>query len=216
MTASSNNTGAVFALIIGINEYQKTDDFSALQGAVNDAKAFERYLLDTRERQGLAVPASNIVLLLNDKATRENILVAFVSHFLNNPNIPDGGKTTMILFFAGHGTHIEATDNLNARVEAICPVDERTTDASGKYVHTIPDYILGRLLWELAARKGPNITVIFDSCHSGGMGRDVGRARSANSPSPSVPLELDSYLWKGKIETPQPFRICCSLFKHRF
>ncbi|KAJ7117422.1 hypothetical protein C8R44DRAFT_577690, partial [Mycena epipterygia] len=106
------------------------------------------------------VPASNIVVLLNEQATRENILATFVSHFLNNRKISDGGKTTRILFFAGHGTRTNAPDNLISRdgkVEAICPVDERKTDASGKYVHTIPDYVLGWLLWELAAKKGPNI-----------------------------------------------------------
>ncbi|KAJ7083811.1 caspase domain-containing protein [Mycena epipterygia] len=208
--AKANGAETVFALIIGINEYQATDDFSTLQGAVNDAQAFERYLLDPREKQGLAVPADNIVVLLDDKATRENILATFLSHFLNNRKIPDGGKTTMILFFAGHGTRIKAPDNLishDGRVESICPVDERTTDASGKYVHTIPDYVLGWLLWELAAKKGPNITLIFDSCHAGGMGRDEGMGRNANSPSPSVPLDLDSHLWRGKTKTVQSYRM---------
>lgn len=44
-------------------------------------------------------------------------------------------------------------------------------------------------------------TLIFDSCFSGGIGRDVGTARNGNSVALPVPLELDDYLWKGKSQT---------------
>ncbi|KAF7355851.1 Metacaspase-7 [Mycena venus] len=199
VTSSVDGTGTVFALIIGNNNYRTTDVYHILQGAVNDARAFEKYVTDSRAQRGLQVPPSNIVVLEN--ATRENIISTFKSHFLDNPNIPDHGKATMILFYAGHGTRITATGNrisTDSKVEAIAPVDERTTDSDGKYVHAIPDYILGWLLWELSEKKGPNITVILDSCFSGGMGRNVGTARNGNSESPPVPLELDDYLWKGK------------------
>jgi hypothetical protein len=66
----------------------------------------------------------------------------------------------MILFFAGHGSRFEAPSHFIApdhRVEAICPVDERTTNVAGEYVHAIPDYVLGWLLSELANKKGTNI-----------------------------------------------------------
>ncbi|KAJ7813501.1 caspase domain-containing protein [Mycena olivaceomarginata] len=173
-----------------------------LQGAVNDAKAFESFLLDE-----LAVPATNMTVLLDDKATRENILTTIYSHFLNNHNILDGGNTAMIFYFVGHGTRINAPESLpshDGMVEAICPVDARTTDASGNYVHTIPDYVLGRLLRELLQRKAQiSYTLIFDCCHSGDMGRDEDMARTASSIS--VPLDLDSHLWKGKTEIMQSY-----------
>ncbi|KAJ7804143.1 hypothetical protein B0H14DRAFT_3883619 [Mycena olivaceomarginata] len=86
-------------------------------------------------------------------------------------------------------------------VECIAPVDERTLDDAGNYVHAIPDYILGWLLRELHEKKGHNITVIFDSCFSGGLGRDVGRGRNAQSFSVSIPLDLDADLWNGKVGT---------------
>jgi hypothetical protein len=66
----------------------------------------------------------------------------------------------MILFFAGHGSSFEAPSNLiapNGRVEAICPVDERTKNEAREDVHAIPDYVLVRLLSELADKKGNNI-----------------------------------------------------------
>ncbi|KAJ7464405.1 caspase domain-containing protein [Mycena latifolia] len=206
MSAPSSSKGKVFALIIGINNYLSTEDFNPLRGAVNDARAFKQYLLDPREKRGLGVPAENIVMIEDIHATRKNILATFRSHFIENDRIPDKGDTTMILFYAGHGTRMEAPDNLgtaDGKVEAICPVDERTKDAAGKYVYTIPDYILGWLLRELANTKGPNITVICDSCHAGGVGREIGVARNASSLSPHVPLELDSHLWRGKTATAQ-------------
>ncbi|KAJ7097244.1 caspase domain-containing protein [Mycena belliarum] len=194
----------VFALIIGINNYHSRDDFGTLQGAVNDARTFEKFLLDPHDKRGLGVPRSNVLTIEDRKATRANILAAFKAHLLDNKAIPDHGDATMILFYAGHGSRIEAPGNwgtTDGKVEAICPVDERTTDAAGNYVHTIPDYVLAWLLRDLAQKKGPNITVILDSCHSGGMGRDVGQARNARSLSPFVPLELDSHLWSDKTST---------------
>jgi hypothetical protein len=108
----------------------------------------------------LHVPPSNIVLLKNEKATRSAILTAFKTHLLDNTNIPDRGEATMIFFFAGHGSRFEAPSDLIApdrRVEAICPVDERTTNEAGEYVHAIPDYVLVWLFAELADKKGTNI-----------------------------------------------------------
>ncbi|KAJ7148500.1 caspase domain-containing protein [Mycena crocata] len=210
----AKGTGQVFAIVIGINDYIATDAFNALQGAVNDARAFERYLLDPRTTRGLEVPASHIALIENRNATRTAILSTFRTHFLDNPDIPDHGEATMILFFAGHGSRVQAPEKLMApggKIEAICPVDERTVDADGQYVHAIPDYVLGWLLWELSEKKGPNITVIFDSCHSGGMGRNAGRTRSARSFSSEVPLELDSHLWEGRTEqSAQSYRLWSS------
>ncbi|KAJ7906015.1 caspase domain-containing protein [Mycena leptocephala] len=205
--STENDIRAIFALIIGIDNYIKTDELRTLRGAVNDARAFERYLLD------LHVPPSNIVLLENENATRAAILSAFKTHFLDNTNIPDRGGSSMILYFAGHGSRFEAPSDLDAperRVEAICPVDERTVNDAGEYVHAIPDYVLVRLLSELADKKGTNITVILDCCHAGGMERDVEGtrdARTAQSDSCSIPLDLDSHFWKGKNDTVQSYRM---------
>ncbi|KAJ7899314.1 caspase domain-containing protein [Mycena leptocephala] len=198
---------AIFVLVIGIDEYFKTDELRTLRGAVNDARAVEEYLLS------LDVPPTNIVRLENKAATRSAILSAFKTHFLENKSIPDRGGASMVLYFAGHGSRFEAPSDLIApdrRVEAICPVDERTINDAGEYVHAIPDYVLVRLLSELADKKGTNITAILDCCHSGGMERDVEGirdARTARSDSSSIPLDIDSHFWKGKTDTVQSHRM---------
>ncbi|KAF7356191.1 hypothetical protein MVEN_00950400 [Mycena venus] len=201
---SSGGEDTVFALLIGIDNYVAKNDLPPLRGAVNDARAFQQHLLDFH------VPPSNILLIENERATRAAILSAFQSHFLKNENIPDGGEATIIFFFAGYGSLVDAPAAMNWRdlhVKVLCPVDERTTNDAGEYVHPIPDYVLGWLLWELAEKKGRNITVILDSCTSGGMGRDVGMPRAALSKSRPIPHAVDSHLWKGKTDTVWSYRM---------
>ncbi|KAJ7799872.1 hypothetical protein B0H14DRAFT_2387746, partial [Mycena olivaceomarginata] len=106
----------------------------------------------------LHVPPSSILILENEKATPAAILSPSKFHFLENEQISDHGDETIIFFFAGHGSRVEVPSNRMApdsKVEAICPVDERTIDDAGEYVHTIPDYLLGWLLWELSEKEGP-------------------------------------------------------------
>ncbi|KAJ7451355.1 hypothetical protein FB451DRAFT_707312 [Mycena latifolia] len=182
-SSSTKGAGAVFALIIGINNYDRKDDFRTLRGAVNDTKAFEKYLRDPYERHGLRVPASNILLIENRKATRKTILSAFNSHFLQNPDIPDHGEATMIFYLAGHGSRIEAPENLMATDRT---VDERTRSTE-QYVYAIPDYVLGWLRSELGAQKGSNITVILDSCHSG-VSHGPARIHSPRLPAHRGPI----------------------------
>ncbi|KAJ7840340.1 hypothetical protein B0H13DRAFT_2101015 [Mycena leptocephala] len=179
----TSNKLSVFAVIIGIDNYVSRESLSGLQGAVNDARAFEQFLMGD-----LDVPASHIKYLENEKASQSAILSAFEEHFLNNPHIPDHGNTTMIFFFAGYGSHAHCPGTLfEARVEVICPVDERTCGADGKLVTAIPDYVLGKLLQRLADKKGNNITVILDCCHYDGIGRD---ARTVTVRSPAEPSVL--------------------------
>ncbi|KAJ7208664.1 caspase domain-containing protein [Mycena pura] len=182
----------IFALVVGIDKY-KSDDITMLKGAVNDAKSFQAYL-----EKRLKVPRSNIISLTDSSATRKKILNTFQSHLLYNKSIPITGEAVMIFFFAGHGSSATAPKNLlnDETVETICPVDERTTDENGKYVHAIPDYILGRLVFRLCEKKGRNIILIFDSCHSGGHDRDSDvHVRTPKNSSGDIPAKLDQKLW---------------------
>ncbi|KAJ7738192.1 caspase domain-containing protein [Mycena metata] len=213
--SSSSNT--VFALVIGINNYLAGPEaFAPLRGAVNDSRDFVRYLTDSRTKHGLGVAPENIIHLENAQATRSRIMSVFHAHFLENEKIPDGGDATMILFFAGHGARMKVRaehDGENPEIEVICPVDERTLEENGNPVYAIPDYILGCLLAKLAKKKGPNITVILDSCHSGGMNRlpdadmEAGLPRAAWTASDEVPESLDSHLWSSGHATAKSYRL---------
>ncbi|KAF8211813.1 hypothetical protein K438DRAFT_1929038 [Mycena galopus ATCC 62051] len=197
-----NGRDSIFAVVIGINEVrqfparrtsrdssQSIPQYQAhswLVGAVNDARAFHKFLMED-----LRVPPRNIVLLENTHATRAKILSTIESHLCDNPDIPDHGEVTVLLYFAGHGSSVAAPENViapNGQIE-LC----------GKEVHAIPDYVLNRLLGEIAEKKGHNIVVIMDCCHSGGMDRDIETtARSVTSAARSIPLDLDTVPYRRK------------------
>ncbi|KAJ6455380.1 caspase domain-containing protein [Mycena sanguinolenta] len=191
---SNNGKNDMFAVVIGINEYV---EIQTLDGAVNDARAVKHFLVDD-----LHVPLRNIVLLEDAAATRAKILSAIRTHLLDNPDIPDNGQATILLYFAGHGSRVDAPEDILApegRIEMLCPVDYKTTNAAGEEVQAIPDYVLSRLFGEIA-EKSRNIIVTLDCCHSGGMDRDVDKtARSVRSDS-YIPVYLDRHIWQVKGE----------------
>ncbi|KAJ7101730.1 caspase domain-containing protein [Mycena epipterygia] len=195
MSTATSRFLSTFALIIGINEYA-APEIPPLAGCANDAKRFKNFLT-----ADCGVPDAQIRLLTNEQATRRNIIETFQAHFINNEQIPDNGAL-MILFFAGHGSFYQRPGS-NEKIETICPYDERTGDGNQR-VYSIPDYVLGWLLEDLSQKKGTNITVISDSCHSGGLSRnaDSGTIRRLTSTTP-VPLEIDIDLWKNRT-TAQP------------
>ena len=79
------------ALIIGINKYRTAPP---LEYARNDAEEIASYLENKFD-----FPKANISLLLDEDATRENIL----SHFLKYANEGSEPNDRIVVFFAGHG-----------------------------------------------------------------------------------------------------------------
>jgi len=79
------------ALIIGINQYKKA---SPLSYAVNDAKEIKDILIGE-----LSFIKKNIIYLTDKKATRSNILKAFLSFTQDEVQVDD----RIFVFFAGHG-----------------------------------------------------------------------------------------------------------------
>ncbi|KIJ46645.1 hypothetical protein M422DRAFT_164927, partial [Sphaerobolus stellatus SS14] len=168
----------MFALIIGIDSYPKT---TKLKGAVNDAQAFRKYLVDY-----LHVPDSkrNLTLLLNEKATKANIINNLRALQINSQiNCGD----PILIFFAGHGAEANPPHEWESKdkVQLILPYDyaleplqfkggqQRNKDLTsitrpGRVLrNVIADRVFGALLNDICRAKGDNITVIFDCCHSG-------------------------------------------------
>ena len=83
----------LFALIIGINAYQKQPH---LRGAVADANAFKNYLTTS-----LGVDESRIISLIDQEATRAKIIEKF--DFLSKTEAIQRDYDPIVIFFAGHG-----------------------------------------------------------------------------------------------------------------
>ncbi|KAB5591684.1 hypothetical protein CTheo_4892 [Ceratobasidium theobromae] len=155
---SGNEKIRLFALVIGINNYQTQ---RKLKGAVSDADAFATYLL-----QDLQVPEGRIMNLRDDRATRVEIIKAFKS-LQTNTTIQY--NDAIVIYYAGHGASIPAPvgwEAGKANIEALVPQDVGLDDSCGSSIPPIPDRTVSALLSDLARSKGDNITVIFDCCHS--------------------------------------------------
>jgi uncharacterized caspase-like protein len=160
--ASRSNEPSLWALLIGINEYQE-QSIDSLQGCVNDVQALKTFLINQ-----LNVPQEQICVLMNSEATRESILETFQTFLIDNPAIKRGDQ--ILFHYSGHGSQMRCPRgwNVSGYVEALVPYDGWMKD-----VYNIPDKTLGALLDRLAAAKGDHITVMLDSCHSGSGTRDI-------------------------------------------
>lgn len=148
--------------------------FLDLLGAVPDAKAFEKYLLDT-----LKVDPSHITLLLDQEATRDKIINAFQKLASNN-DIKEGDS--IFIFYAGHGAQASPPERLSTlpgcpeHVEVLIPYDYSKDPVTHERMG-IPDYTLAALLDKIATKKGDNIvrrmlaSTLFDTYAPGALDR---------------------------------------------
>lgn len=89
MAYAYNNT---YALVVGIADYKNSND---LTYTVGDAKMFANFLAS---KKGGKVPVENIVLLVNNGATKANIMAYAKSLFSKA-----GKDDRVIFYFSGHG-----------------------------------------------------------------------------------------------------------------
>ncbi len=153
----------LFALLVGINQWDPASRVRPLRGCLNDTKAVEIFLLEN-----LNIPSDHIKILRDNEATREGIISAFHDHLINNPAIQSGDQ--IFFHYSGHGARVRDMQGIepDGYHESLVAYDSRTPGKTD-----LLDKELGELLEELANAKGSNITVILDSCHSGSGTRDL-------------------------------------------
>jgi uncharacterized caspase-like protein len=140
------------ALCVGINDYPYEDN--DLNGCVNDAKAWSELLVDH-----FGFPDSDVKLLLDDQATKANIMTALTE-------LVTKAKAGDVLVFtnSSHGTYVADTSGDEEKYdEAMCPYDAED--------NLIVDDELRKLFATLA--DNVSLTVISDSCFSGTVTRAV-------------------------------------------
>ena len=166
--ALAQNTGRKLALLVGINDY--STDIGPLKGCVKDVMLQKQLLI---HRFGFK--EEDIVTLTDAQATRQGILSKFEEHLINQAKPVD----TVVFHFSGHGGQVEDPDkdNPDGLNSTLIPVDYGNSSSSG----TVED-IMGHTLFLLMyALKTDNVTVVLDSCHSGGAKRGNFVVRSRNS-----------------------------------
>ena len=142
----------LFALIIGINEYESLH-IPNLVGAVPDADSVRYYL-----REHLGVPSSQIRDLRNSEATRTAIIDGIEAFSLND-EIKEGDP--ILIYYAGHGGSADTPKGWEVggtgKIELLVPYDHSSSLKDGDPKYGIPDRTMGALLSRLANKKGDNI-----------------------------------------------------------
>ena len=135
------------AIIIGIEKYENLNNLDA-KYANRDAKAFRAYAT-----RALGIKPSNLKILIDDKATRSQVLKAFK---LWLPKIAGDGGKDIHLFFAGHGLASDNGEDLY-----ILPQDGESS--------LLEDTAISRVeLISLINKVSPrSVTMFFDTCYSG-------------------------------------------------
>lgn len=155
------------ALLVGVNDY--AGKLRTLKGCVTDVELQKELLM---HRFGFI--ESDILMLKNEAATRDNILNAFKDHLINACEEGD----VAIFHFSGHGRRV--SDRTPARVgterdplnSTLVPYPDAENSAD------ISD-IMGWTLFLLTSlMKTNNITTVLDSCYAEGGIRGNVRIRS--------------------------------------
>ncbi len=201
LTASLASAETQRALLVGINTYQPAGTsaehpagciygrcelgaFENLDGSVNDAQAMADLLTSPK----FGFPSNQVVLLTNpatpqprpgvtvlpaSQTTHDGILAAMQKYLVDLPQRGD----TVVFYDASHGSL-----RVNSKGSKL------TVLVNGQYVHAdstlvpsdaykggydLRDREMTRI-FNAALDKGVHLTVIFDSCHSGGISRGLG------------------------------------------
>ncbi|MEZ5041984.1 MAG: caspase family protein [Saprospiraceae bacterium] len=180
----------LYALLVGINEYHPQTSVRNLKGCVNDVNAMDAFL---KKHYAHLKPA--ILQVLNEKATREQLLKTFDRH------LSQAGEGDIALFYySGHGSfentspEFETYDSQNQNETLVCH-DSRLPGHQD-----LADKELGVLISRL--HPGAQKVLILDSCHSGSITRNTEEDMSRQEPARSgesgiYKRPLNSYLLKG-------------------
>lgn len=159
-------------LYIGIDDYPRVEG-GDLQGCVNDVEAI-RDVLRTRFR------VERYALLRNEQATRKGILAKWreLADLVTKARaeLPADRKVSVVVAYAGHGGRVadESKDEDDAMDETWAAHDSTLADGE----NDVLDDEIQSLALDLV-RRGAEVVLISDSCHSGTVHRtaDFARAR---------------------------------------
>jgi uncharacterized caspase-like protein len=157
--ALAQSTPRKLALLVGINDYPNSQRFRKLNGCVNDVE-LQRQLLMHR----FGFNNKDILTLTDGAATRNGILTTFEEHLIKQAKPGD----VVVFHFSGHGSYVSDRDPIDpsGKNSTFVPADDSPLAQEG-VVNDIMGQTLFLLMSELK-QKTENVTVVLDSCHSGG------------------------------------------------
>ncbi|MFN6470491.1 MAG: caspase family protein [Nostoc sp. SerVER01] len=179
MAEQTKQISNIYALLIGIDGYTPSKSYPNLKGCVRDINLVEDYLKKTLRipeerfwKQTSPNPEISVLSELrgsqkpNVLPTYENIVNAFKE--ITDMALP--GELVYI-HYSGHGgkpdTIYEELKGKGQADEGIVPMDVDAPAPGGRYLRDVEVATLLKRMTD----KGLVVTVVFDSCHSGGATR---------------------------------------------
>ena len=174
----AQGTPRKLALLVGINKYAADQQ---LQGCVNDVE-LQRHLLIHR----FGFNPKDIHTLFDEKATRSGILQAFEEHLIKQAKPGD----VVVYHYSGHGCRVLDPDpivvepgNNGGLNGTFVPVDSDLPPGYPDKGGVVKDIMGHTLFLLMSALQSENVTVVLDSCYSGGATRPTFRVRSRDGGS---------------------------------
>ncbi|MCD8490134.1 MAG: caspase family protein [Desertifilum sp.] len=192
----AQETPRKLALLVGINQYTASQRLGDLRGCVTDVELQEKLLM---HRFGFS--DRNILKLTSDASperqpTRQNILTAFEEHLIKQAKPGD----VVVFHFSGHGSRLSELDPIQTCRDD--PFNSTLVPADSGKDGWVGD-IMGRTLFLLmSALQTENVTVVLDSCYSGGGTRGNFRVRSVagNGLQPSAEELAYQERWMAQLQ----------------
>ncbi|MDZ8028681.1 MAG: caspase family protein [Nostoc sp. DedQUE11] len=179
MAEQTKQISNIYALLIGIDGYTPSKSYPNLKGCVRDINLVEDYLKKTlripEERFWKQTSPNPEISLLSELrgSQKPNVLPTYeniVNAFKEITDMALPGELVYI-HYSGHGgkpdTIYEELKGKGQADEGIVPMDVDAPAPGGRYLR---DVELATLLKRMTD-KGLVVTVVFDSCHSGGATR---------------------------------------------
>lgn len=173
----AQSTPRKLALLVGINNY--TDGVRPLRGCLMDVE-MQRELLIHR----FGFKPQDILVITDSQATRQGIITAFENHLIKQAKPGD----VAVFHYSGHGSRVVDPAPINGKKlnSTIVPIDTVTADKN-----VVKD-IMGKTLFLLmSAVQTENLTVVLDSCFSGGGDRGNLVVRSARFERETENIKVD-------------------------
>ena len=161
------NKGTARAVIVGISDYQD-DRIPDLRFAHRDAEAMADFLLSNA---GGNVAPENIKLLLNEKATRGDIAMAF--YWLVEES-KAGDRA--VIYFSGHG---DLENKIMMDQGYLLAYDAKAVNYMGS--GTYPVEMLQKVIQTLSLKLNVEVLLITDACRAGKLaGSETGGVAATN------------------------------------
>lgn len=177
MSEPATSTPNLYALLIGIDNYKTNPWYTSLQGCVRDINLVDDFLRQTlqpapKQIYKLVAPNPDNAVLLDLRAAQEQDVLPTYANVVNAfKEITDKAEPGDLVYihYSGHGgrttTIFSELKGEGQNDEGIVPMD--IGEQHGQYLR---DVELATLLKRLTD-KGVVVTIILDSCHSGGATR---------------------------------------------